>query len=120
MLFIGLLSLCGFYLFVSSEFLVGQNFVPYLLGVLTGSAGLAVILTMISAIASKTGNNNGMMAILGFPVIIPFLMATIKFSGQTLAGSQLATTGSTLLIMAAIIVLVGALSYLLFPYIWRE
>ena len=82
--------------------------------------GLAVILTMISAIAAKTGNNNGMMAILGFPVIIPFLMATIKYSGQTLSGASLSSAGSSLLIMSIIIVLVGLLSYLLFPYIWRE
>ncbi len=120
MIVIGVLSLFGFYLFISGQFLNEQNFYLFLLSVITGSVGLAVILTMISAIASKTGNNNGMMAILGFPVIIPFILATIKFSGETLQGKGISATGDSLLMMGAIIVLVGLLSYLLFPYIWRE
>lgn len=120
MVVIGILSLFGFYLFISGQFLSEQNFWLYFLAVIIGSIGLAVILTMISAIASKTGNNNGMMAILGFPVIIPFILATIKFSGETLQGKGIASTGDSLLMMSAIIVLVGLLSYLLFPYIWRE
>ena len=120
MLIIGSLSLFGFYLFLSSDFLNAQNFGLYFLAVALGSIGLAVILTMISAISSKTGNQTGMMAILGFPVIIPFLLATIKFSGQTLIGKGLESTGSSLLMISGIIVMVGLLSYLLFPYIWRE
>ncbi|MEM7163023.1 MAG: heme exporter protein CcmB [Bacteroidota bacterium] len=120
MLIIGSLSLFGFYLFISNEFLSTDNFWLYYLSVSLGAIGLAVILTMISAIASKTGNQTGMMAILGFPVIIPFLLATIKFSGETLIGKGLHLSGSYLLMMSAIIVMVGLLSYLLFPYIWRE
>ena len=120
MLIIGILSLIGFYLFISSQFLNEHNFAWYFVAVMAGSTGLAVILTMISAIASKTGNNNGMMAILGFPVIIPFLLATIKFSGETLIGKGIQSTSSSLMLMGLIIVLVALLSYLLFPYLWRE
>lgn len=120
MMLVAFLSLAGFFLFISDDYLNQSNFLNYMMGVISGSMGFAVILTMISAIASKTGNKSGMMAILGFPVIIPFLMATIKYSGQTLNGQGLSITGSSLIIMVIIIALVAALSYLLFPYIWRE
>ena len=120
MVMVAFLSLAGFYFFISDDYLTGSNVFNYTCGVLVGSMGFAVILTMISAIASKTGNKSGMMAILGFPVIIPFLMATIKYSSHTLNDQGFSITGSSLSIMVIIIGLVSLLSYLLFPYIWRE
>src|SRR5678816_297464 len=49
----------------------GWNFTSYFLSMATGITGLAITLTMISAIASRSGSQTSMMAILGFPVLIP-------------------------------------------------
>ena len=43
----------------------------YFFAVLLGSISFSTVFTMISAIASKAGNNGTLMAILSFPVVIP-------------------------------------------------
>ncbi|MDB5091437.1 MAG: transporter permease, partial [Mucilaginibacter sp.] len=49
----------------------------YFLTVLLGSISFSTVFTMISAIASKAGNNGTLMAILSFPVIIPVILVLI-------------------------------------------
>lgn len=104
-------------------FLIGfpvQNVGLYILAVVLGCSALASGFTMISAIASKGGNNFALMAILGFPVLLPVLMAGIrlsKFAADGLTGDG-AWQYAGLLI--ALNVAVSALAYLLFPYLWRD
>ena len=62
------------------------NISLFLVTVLLGSTGLAVILSMVSAIASKTGNNPTIMAILSFPIILPFLDTLIGLSLHAING----------------------------------
>lgn len=85
-----------------------------------GAIGLAFVLTLVSALASQTDNNIGIMAVLGLPVILPMLLILIRFSKNAMDGiarSQNDIYGWQLL---AISVLSLALSYILFPYLWRE
>lgn len=77
-------------------------------------------LTMISAIASKANNNQTLMAILGFPVILPMLLMIIKISKNALDGIERSASYNEMLTLLAINLIVGAVSYLLFPYLWRS
>ena len=92
----------------------------FILGILLGSAGLATILSLIAGISWKSGNRSGMIAILGFPLILPLLLATMRYSEQVIQGA----TWQVLWPFAAAIFLVSVigatLGYILFPYIWRE
>src|ERR1700748_3038044 len=58
----------------------------YFLAVLLGSLCLSTVFTMISAIASKAGNNGTLMAILSFPVIIPVILLLIRISKSAMDG----------------------------------
>lgn len=91
----------------------------FFIAVLLGSSGFAVILTFISAIASKAQNAN-LVAILGFPVILPLLMASIKLSMNATAGINLPSTGNYIVILLALNVLALCMSFVLFPYLWRD
>lgn len=91
----------------------------FLLTVVLAALGFSATFTMISAIASKAGNNQTLMAILGFPVILPVLLLVIKLSKNAMDGLQRSSSTDELLTLLAINVLVGALSFLLFPYLWR-
>lgn len=94
------------------------------LGVLTalalGGLGLGLILTLVAALASHTDNNLGLMAILGLPVILPFLLILIRFSKNALDGIAWSVNGVYALQLGAVAALSLALSYVLFPYLWRE
>lgn len=92
----------------------------FLWGLLLGSIGLSSVLTFISAIASKTKNNVSLMAILSFPVLMPLLLSTIQVTKSSLTTVQLVNAGNYLLVLGLINVLIIVLSYLLFPYLWRD
>jgi heme exporter protein B len=75
----------------------------------------------MSAIAAKAQQNAALMAILGFPVIIPQLLLLIRLSKVAFAevfreGAVLQLAGLTL----AFNILVVALSLILYPYLWRD
>ncbi len=85
-----------------------------------GSCGLAITFTFISAIANKANNSATLIAILGFPLIIPILVSLIKISASALrlmTDTSVTTDIWTLLIID---VLLLAMTYLLFPFLWRD
>lgn len=117
MLVLGLLGL-GFY-----SLLIGnpvQNHLMFLLGMALGCIGLSTVLTMISAIASKTNNNFTLMAVLGFPVQLPLLLTVIRVTKFAMDGLAWDLTFKYFGVLLALNIIVVALAYLLFPYLWRD
>lgn len=92
----------------------------YFLAVLLGSISFSTVFTMISAIASKAGNNGTLMAILSFPVIIPVILLLIRISKSAMDGVDRSLFYGNIGILFAINVIVIATSLLLFPYLWRD
>ncbi|ADY52382.1 ABC-2 type transporter [Pseudopedobacter saltans DSM 12145] len=92
----------------------------YLLAVLLGSISFSTVFTMISAIASKAGNNGTLMAILSFPVIIPVLMLIIKLSKNAMDGLDQSVSYDEIGVLCIINVIVVVISLILFPYLWRD
>jgi len=92
----------------------------FLLNLILGAMGFSASLTMVSAIASKAGNNATLMAILSFPVIIPILLMAIRISKNALDGLDWSVSADKFLSLLAINAIVGATAYILFPYLWRS
>jgi len=92
----------------------------FLLNLVLGAIGFSACLTMVSGIASKAGNNATLMAILSFPVIIPILLMAISISKNAIDGLDRGVSVDKLLTLLAINAIVGAVSYILFPYLWRS
>ena len=82
-----------------------------------GAIGLAVALTLVSALTAQAGNKNTLMTLLSLPVVLPQLIFILRLSEKTTLGIlpdkdllyALALTGVNVL-----------LSLLLFPYLWRQ
>ncbi|MCR8557087.1 heme exporter protein CcmB [Mucilaginibacter sp. BJC16-A38] len=92
----------------------------YFLTVLLGAISFSTVFTMISAIASKAGNNGTLMAILSFPVIIPVILILIKLSKNAMDGLQRSLSYENILVLFAINVIVITTSLILFPFLWRD
>ncbi|MEW6467423.1 MAG: heme exporter protein CcmB [Bacteroidota bacterium] len=92
----------------------------FFLTVLLGATGFSCILTMVSAIASKTNNNFSLMAVLSFPLIFPLIMTLIRLSRMAIEDLPWSVCYKYILILALIDLIVVLLSYLLFPYLWRD
>jgi heme exporter protein B len=91
----------------------------FTLNLLLGASGFSITLTMVSSIASKANNNSSLMAILGFPVIIPMLLMVIKVSKNAIDGLAPSVSYDEITILMAMNVIVIVLSYILFPFLWR-
>jgi heme exporter protein B len=116
----GVLSLLCLVVFISLMGGFVVNYSLFISALLLGSFGFASALTMIAAIASRTNNNFALMAILSFPVVMPLLLTLMKVSSAALS---VGTVAGNLKYLGALVMLnaiVIALSYVLFPYLWRD
>lgn len=114
------LSFTGFLFYA---FVLGnpvQSISLFLLNILLGAIGFSCTLTLISGIASKANNSSTLMAILSFPIILPMLLLLIKISKNAIDGLNRSVSNDDILILCAVNVMLGALSYILFPYLWRS
>ncbi len=118
--FLVLLSFFVFNFFIQSDGLKDINFSLFLLAVVLGSMSISSTLTMVSAIASKTNNNIGILSILAFPILIPSLLLSIQFSNLAINGGTAEMATQFIVFLSLINLLIIILSFLLFPYLWRE
>ena len=92
----------------------------FIIVAIAGSMGLASVLTLVSAIAAKTNNNVSLMAILSFPIILPLLITIIHASKNAIDDLGWSVNGKYIIVLLALNALITTLSYLLFPYLWRD
>jgi heme exporter protein B len=98
-----------------------ENMTLFFIVLLLASTGLAGVLSLMSAISSKASGNFAIMSILSFPVMMPLILVVIRLSKQAVDGIEWAGVGlDFIVILAALNVLTLALSFLLFPYLWRD
>lgn len=98
-----------------------ENLSLFFIVLILASSGLAGILSLMSAISSKASGNFAIMSILSFPVIMPLILVVIRLSKQAVDGLEWAGVGlDFIVILIALNVLTLALSFLLFPYLWRD
>ena len=117
---LNLVSLAFFLLFFGDKMLADIDIVQFALGMILGSSGLGITLTFVSGLAYKSGTGVGLVAILGFPLVIPLLITIVRFTTGAILGMTWLENGLNLLVL---IILNGTsllLSLLLFPYLWRE
>jgi heme exporter protein B len=112
-----LITLPVYTLFLGSP---DADWLPFLLVVLLAAGAFSSAFTLISAIAAKGNNAAGLTPVLGFPVIIPLLLITIKASGNALDALDFSVYSDTVIVLVLFNVVLTAMAYLLFPYLWRE
>ncbi len=108
--------------FAAMGFMVGnpvKDTPQYFLAILLGSVGFSITFTFISAIAAKANNAATMMAILSFPVILPILITLIKLSKSAIRLLDTSWTKDVMTLLSIDMILI-ALCFLLFPFLWRD
>ncbi len=116
MLLMSFLSILLFSLFLGNPV---QKVLPFIGLVLLGGWSLSLVFTFLSAIAAKAQQNAAIMAILGFPIIIPQLMLLMQLA-NTVFSDKMGIAYSTLLLIVALDVLVVMLAVILFPFLWKD
>jgi heme exporter protein B len=121
MVFMLVLSLVTFFFyafFIRNEV---ENVGLFFIILILAGTGLAGVLTLMSAIASKAGGNFALMSILSLPVLMPLIVVIIRLSKQAVDGIEWGGVNFNFIwILLALNAMTLALSYLLFPYLWKE
>ena len=87
--------------------------------VLLGGLSLSLVFSFLAAIAAKAQQSAAIMAILGFPLIIPQLIMLMRISDA--AFSTTAAVPLTPLYMLVVLdILVVLLAHILFPFLWKD
>lgn len=97
-----------------------QDKLYFFISIILGAVGFSVIFTMISGIASKAHNSNMLMAVLGFPVIIPVMLMVLKISKNAIDGLERSLSYDEILVLGSVNLMIGTVAYILFPYLWRS
>ncbi|MGN6267324.1 MAG: heme exporter protein CcmB [Ginsengibacter sp.] len=118
MLLMVLLSLLLFRILLGNPVL---NYLQFVGIAFLGGMSLSLVFTLMSAIAAKAQQNAAIMAILGFPLIIPQLLLLIRLSRA--AYGEVFREGALFqisLLLGGLDVLVIVLSIVLFPFLWKD
>jgi len=94
--------------------------VSFILSLILGSSAIASVLTLVAGIASKTNNSAGLMAVLSIPLLFPLLLNLIKTSQLCLVEAPDFIAWNQLVFLLLLNIVSVLLSYLLFPYLWRD
>lgn len=97
-----------------------EDLVLFVVVILLASLGFSCSLTMLSSIAARANNSGILMPVLSFPIIISVLLLVIQLTKNCIDGLDRSVSFDDLITLVAINCLVTALSYILFPYIWRS
>lgn len=85
-----------------------------------GGVSLSLVFTFIAAIAARAQQNAAIMAILGFPLIIPQLLLLMKLSNIAFSDVFQSGLSYIVLLLAAFDIMVIALAVILFPFLWKD
>jgi heme exporter protein B len=116
MLLMSLLSIGLFTAFLGNPI---HKMFPFIALVLLGGWSLSLVFTFLAAIAAKAQQNAAIMAVLGFPLIIPQLLFLMKLSNAAFSANA-SMPVNTILLLVAMDGLVILLAVILFPFLWRD
>ena len=117
MAMMGLLSLLLFMLLLGNPLQYAGTF---MLITCLGGARIGLVFTFLAAIAARARQSTALMAVMGFPLIIPQLLLLMKISA--IAFSSVVQSGLTQMIalLIALDIMVVILSVILFPFLWKD
>jgi heme exporter protein B len=116
MLIMSSLSLFLFSLFLGNPMVKAWSFIGL---VLLGGWSLSLIFTFLAAIAARAQQNAAIMAVLGFPLIIPQLILLMKISNATF-NPILTIHATDILLLVALDIMIVMLAVILFPFLWKD
>ena len=107
------------YLLLVTGFSVG-NYAIFIITILLGTLGLGRGSTIIAAIIAKANTKGTLYPVLSFPILLPLLLTVINATKLSVEGVPLVDAIGEFQVLISYLVVLLAISYLLFEYIWKE
>jgi heme exporter protein B len=97
-----------------------QNMMLFIFISCFGGMSLSLVFTFIAAIAARAQQNAALMAIMGFPLVIPQLLLLMRLSNIAFASVFQSGLSSIILLLAGFDIMVVVLAVILFPFLWKD
>jgi len=85
-----------------------------------GGSSLSLVFTFLAAIAARAQQNAAMMAIMGFPLIVPQVLLLMRISNTAFSDIIQGGFSQMILLLVALDILVVVLATILFPFLWKD
>jgi heme exporter protein B len=117
MLIMSIVSLLLFQLLLSNPV---QNPLRFIGIVCLGGGSLSLVFTFLAAIAARAQQNAAMMAIMGFPLIVPQVLLLMRISNTAFSDVIQGSFTQIVMLLVALDILVVVLATILFPFLWKD
>ncbi|MDP4116575.1 MAG: heme exporter protein CcmB [Bacteroidota bacterium] len=97
-----------------------KNMVLFVTSFILGNVGLAVSSTIIAAIISKAGAKGTLYPVLSFPILLPLILTSVQLTIFSIDGTKFEEAIVELMIVLSYDVIMIAVSYMLFDFIWKD
>jgi len=85
-----------------------------------GGCSFSILFTFLAAIAARARQNAALIAILGFPLIIPQVLLLMRISNNSFSDVVQAGFLQMCLLLAGLDILIVLLAVILFPFLWKD
>ena len=96
------------------------NYPIFIITIFLGTLGLASASTIIAAIIAKANTKGTLYPVLSFPILLPLLLTVINATRISTGDSALTEAFGEFQVLISYLVVITAISVLLFEYIWKE
>ncbi len=117
MIVMSLLSLVVFTLLLGNPL---ENGLRFAFITCLGGMSISLVFTFLAAIAARAQQQSALMAIMGFPIIIPQLLLLMKISSSAFSSVIQAGWWQMVSLLAGLDIMVIALAIILFPFLWKD
>jgi len=96
------------------------NYPIFIITIILGTLGLASASTIIAAIIAKANTKGTLYPVLSFPILLPLLLTVINATRLSTGDSTFSEAFGEFQVLISYLVVITAISVLLFEYIWKE
>lgn len=117
MICMSLLSLVLFSLLLGNPL---EHFALFILITCLGGGSISLVFTFLAAIAARAQQSTALMAVMGFPIIIPQILLLMKISAVAFSSVIQAGLWQMIGLLLGLDLMVIALAVILFPFLWKD
>ncbi|MFM8437388.1 MAG: heme exporter protein CcmB [Candidatus Kapaibacterium sp.] len=86
----------------------------------TGSVSSATVMSLCSAMISRSASKGALLPIISFPLLLPIVFLGVDATTMSVVGTPDAYIATDILVMLAYTVVMGLCAVWVFPFVWRD
>ena len=97
-----------------------KNLSLFLYAFILGNIGIAIASTLIASIIAKASSKGTLYPVLSFPILLPLMLTLIDLTKQAMDTTTFSSSYVELAILGCYDVVMIAVSFMLFDFIWKD